>query len=173
MNFPIDCYRSGMIQITESVFETMLGITVTGLEVSAEALEVPLTAAVYYAGAWRGALLIECSERHACMWSGCLMDIASPSPSDARDGLGEVANMLAGNLKPLLPPGVGISIPSVVEGSDYSLRICGGNLTEHIEFKDAIGRFRVKLVKVQTEVTPGHDVVPERIGPPSQPLFRG
>jgi CheY-specific phosphatase CheX len=159
MNFSIDCYRSGMIQIAECVFQTMLGIAVTGLEDTSAALEVPLTAAVYYAGAWKGALLIECSERHAALWTGRLMNIAEPSPSDARDGLGEVANMLAGNLKPLLPPGVGISIPSLVEGSHYSLRICGGNLTERIEFADAIGRFRVTLVKVQTEVTMGQDLV--------------
>ncbi len=150
MNFPIEGYLPGLIQITESVFETMLGSAVTRLEQAEIALEVPLTAAVYYAGAWKGAVLLECSGRQATVWSGHLMDQTEPSPADARDGLGEVANMLAGNLKPLLPPGVGISIPSVVEGSDYSLRVCGGNLTQQIVFADALGPFRVTLVKVPT-----------------------
>jgi hypothetical protein len=56
--------------------------------------------------------------------------------------------MMAGNLKPLLPPGVGVSIPSVVQGSDYSLRICGGNLFETVQFADALGTFRITLVEV-------------------------
>jgi len=41
---------------------------------------------------------------------------------DVRDALGELANMLAGNLKSVLPSGVVLSMPSVIEGSDYSLR---------------------------------------------------
>jgi len=47
-----------------------------------------------------------------------------------RDALGELANMLAGNLKSVLPSGVVLSMPSVIEGSDYSLRICGKRLIE-------------------------------------------
>lgn len=150
MDFTIEDYRSGMVQTTAAVFETMLGVSVTVLESPGAAPVTPLTAAVYYAGSWQGALLLECSERQASDWSKRLMDIPEPAAADARDGLGELTNMLAGNLKPLLPPGVGISIPSVVEGSDYSLRVCGGKLKERIDFAAATGPFSVTLVKVQT-----------------------
>lgn len=149
MDFRIDCYRSGMVQITESVFETMLKTRLTVLENRKMAPVAALTAAIYYAGQWQGALLVECSQEQARAWSGRLMDLTEPSDADARDGLGELTNVLAGNLKPLLPPGVGISIPSVVDGTDYSLRVCGGNLTERIDFADAHGPFRVTLVIVE------------------------
>ncbi len=151
--FPIACYRQQIAEITASVFETMLGLPVR--ECGASTSEGPgeLTAAVYYAGSWRGALLVECSTEQAMHWAAVLMSLEPPlSVDDARDGLGELTNVVAGNLKPILPPGIGLSIPSVVQGSDYRLRICGGNLFERLEFEDESGRFRVTLVEV---VQPG------------------
>ena len=41
--------------------------------------------------------------------------------ADLRDALGELTNMAAGNLKTLLPGSDDISLPTVVEGSDYGL----------------------------------------------------
>lgn len=83
-----------------------------------------LTAAVYYAGAWKRALLLECSLEQAMEWGSRLMELPAPvAVKDARDGLGELCNVIAGNLKPLLPPGVGLSTPSVVRSAGYSLRV--------------------------------------------------
>ena len=67
---------------------------------------------------------------------------------DVRDSLGELANMVGGNLKSVLPPGVALSMPSVVDGSDYALRICGGNATNTVAFSSALGIFWVTLVQV-------------------------
>jgi CheY-specific phosphatase CheX len=112
------------------------------------------TASVFYAGAWQGALILDCTREQAMEWSARLMSLDPPiSLDDARDGLGELTNVMAGNLKPLLPPGVGLSIPSVVQGSDYSLRLCGGNLTETLCFEDQYGTFRITLI----EIMPAHD----------------
>jgi CheY-specific phosphatase CheX len=75
------------------------------------------------------------------------MDVPPPvSLEDARDGLGELCNVLAGNLKPMLPAGVGISAPSVVAGADYSLRLCGAAVCESSQFGSADGAFRVALI---------------------------
>jgi hypothetical protein len=77
------------------------------------------------------------------------MGLSGPvAPDDVRDGLGELTNVIAGNLKPLLPSGVSLSIPSVVEGRDYALRLCGGNLFETLWFEDPLGPFRITLVEV-------------------------
>lgn len=147
--FPLDCYRRQIAEITQSVYQTMLGIDVELVEGAEQSSVAALTAAVYYAGSWKGALLVECSVEQAKAWSGRLMSIEPPVPlDDAHDGLGELTNMIAGNLKALLPPGVGLSIPSVVQGSDYSLRICGGNLFEALPFADGEGGFRITLVEV-------------------------
>ncbi len=67
---------------------------------------------------------------------------------DVRDAPGEMANVIAGNLKPLLPPGVGLSMPSVVQGDDYRLGVCGGTLTERLNLEDESGEFRITLIEV-------------------------
>lgn len=139
--------RAGMIQVTESVFETLLNTAVNRLDTPVEAFAPALTAAIFYAGAWQGALLVECSEEQARAWTSQLMGIPEPSPEDARDGLGELANVLAGNLKPLLPPGVGISTPSVVEGSDYSLHVFKAHQVEQVYFAGEQGPLRITFAK--------------------------
>ena len=147
--FPIECYRPQIAEIAQTVYQTMVGVSVEPVDSSEQASPGALTAAVYYAGSWKGALLVECSAEQAKSWSARLMSIPPPiSLDDARDGLGELTNMMAGNLKALLPPGVGLSIPSVVQGSDYSLRICGGNLFETLHLADGEGVFRITLVEV-------------------------
>jgi chemotaxis protein CheX len=67
---------------------------------------------------------------------------------DVRDTMGELANTLAGNLKSVLPHGIGLSMPSVVEGTDYSLRICGGNLIDRMPFSSETGVIWVTLIEL-------------------------
>jgi len=150
-NATVESYRAGMVQVTEAVFETMLKTGVTVLDEPGETPASPMTAAIFYAGQWKGALVLECSEPQARAWSSRLMDIAEPTAEDARDGLGELTNVLAGNLKPLLPPGVGISTPSVVQGSDYSLHVFRGQWVERVAFADEQGPFRVMFAKVDPD----------------------
>jgi CheY-specific phosphatase CheX len=147
--FTLETYRDGISQVAVAVYETMLDVCLRAAAPPCAPAPNSFTAAVYYAGTWKGAMLLECSREQAMDWAARLMSIQPPiSPDDTRDGLGELTNVLAGNLKPLLPPGVGLSIPCVVEGSDYSLRICGGNLSESLYFEDQFGSFRITLVEV-------------------------
>ena len=106
----------------------------------------PLTAAVYYAGAWKGALVIECSGRQASRWAEGFMPLTGPATSeDARDGLAEIANVIAGNLKPFLPPGVSLSMPSVIEGTDHKLRLPESCHRDTVPFADEMDPFRISL----------------------------
>jgi len=148
--FPIACYRSGIADATIAVFQTMLGLGVEEVAHAPERAAFGFTAAIYYAGEWKGALLIECTAGRAVDWTARQLGIPREAAlaDDVRDALGEVANVLAGNLKPLLPRGVGLSMPSVVEGSDYALYLCGGNLFERLDFSDGHSPFRVTFVEV-------------------------
>ena len=144
---PNESYRPGISQITEAVFSTMLDLPIFPTAPGPESERYELTAAVYYVGAWQGALLLECAMEQAMEWGSRLMSLPSPiAVEDARDGLGELCNVLAGNLKPLLPQGVGLSTPSVVKGADYTLRVCNDTLCERLHFADTAGAFRVTLI---------------------------
>jgi chemotaxis protein CheX len=63
-----------------------------------------------------------------------------------RDVLGELANMIGGNLKCILVPGIRLSMPSVVDGSDYSLRVCGAEVRERLAFQCGEGTFWITVL---------------------------
>jgi chemotaxis protein CheX len=149
--FPIDTYREDLERIAHDIFETMLGVEVEAAGQEWQPARDRLTGAVYLAGAWRGAVLLECGRRQAYHFTNRLMAVPLPDEvdDDVRDTMGELANMIGGNLKSVLPRGVVLSMPSVVEGGDYSLRVCGGNaMVERVACRSPAGVFWITLVEV-------------------------
>jgi CheY-specific phosphatase CheX len=146
----IDAYRANVVQVVDTVFKTMLGLKVEPYPMDWVRPPDMVTAAVYFAGSWQGAVLLECTRSQACTFAQLLMSIGPPTTvdDDVRDTLGELANMLAGNLKSVLPGGVVISMPSVIEGSDYSIQICGNRSIERVPFWSMDDVFGVTLVEI-------------------------
>jgi chemotaxis protein CheX len=151
VQFPVEAYQSEVTQIVSNVFATMLESPPVPVDHDTwEPEPGRITAAVFFAGEWKGAVLIECPEDLARHWTACLMSIEEPKEygDDVEDAMGEIANMIGGNLKSVLPSGVGLSMPSVVRGRNYSIKICGGNLTSRQSFRTADSSFWVTLVEV-------------------------
>ena len=59
--------------------------------------------------------------------------------------MGELANMIGGNLKSVLPKGVTLSLPCVMEGKNYSFHVCKVNESFKIAFGGAHGTFWVTI----------------------------
>jgi chemotaxis protein CheX len=96
-------------------------------------------------------VLLECDVRQACRFAGRFLSV---DPSDTvddvvRDVLGELANMIGGNLKCVLSQGIRISMPSVMDGSDYSLRVCGAEVRARHAFQCADGLFWVTVLAMR------------------------
>jgi len=145
----IDSYESETMRIVEDVFRTMLHVETHPNPGPESAGPSALTSVVQFAGEWKGAVLLQCDEHQACVVASRLIPGIEPARIDAdvRDALGEITNMVGGNLKPILPPGVVLSMPSVVEGSDYALHMCGGNSARTWSFGGDLGTFSVTLVQ--------------------------
>ena len=141
-------YRENVVPVVDMVFSTMLGLKVEPYPMPWARPTDMVTAAVYFAGVWQGAVLLECTRHQARTFAQLLMSIgpSTLTGDDVRDALGELANMLAGNLKSVLPAGVALSMPSVIEGSDYSLQICGKRSIERVPFWSTEDIFGVTLV---------------------------
>jgi len=139
----LEIQPSELAQIVESVFATMLGIEAARCERPWFAGADRLTSAVHLAGDWNGAVLLECDRRQACRFAGRFlsMDLSDTVDDVVRDVLGELANMIGGNLKCVLGPGILLSMPSVMDGSDYSLRVCGVEARQRIAFQCDDGLF--------------------------------
>ena len=98
--------------------------------------------------------------RSAFEFTAKLMQIPKPLQfdNDVYDALGELANMIGGNLKSVLPRGVSLSLPSVVEGANYSVHICGRHRNKKMAFEGTDGPFWVTLV--ETEDPAAHGMMP-------------
>jgi len=144
-----ESYAANAAQVVEDVFQTMLGLEVVPTQVIWPPEEDLLNVTIHYAGPWKGALLFECTHKQAFLFTSRLMSIEPPEfvNDDVRDAVGELANMIAGNLKPLLPPGLSLSMPTIVEGTDYAVRILGGSLAEMLAFRCPAGLFWVTLIE--------------------------
>jgi chemotaxis protein CheX len=148
----VEAYDTEVCRIVQDVLMTMTAYPVTPESVPNSEQTDRATCAVYFAGAWSGAILLDCPLAMAFEFTARLMRIPKPIQfdNDVYDALGELANMIGGNLKSVLPRGVTLSMPSVVEGSKYSVRVCGANNYKRMNFAGPDGPFWVTLVETQT-----------------------
>jgi chemotaxis protein CheX len=148
----IEILPSELAQIVESVFGTMLSLEVGECGTPWFPSGNRLTSAVHLAGDWNGAVLLECDRGQACRFAGRFLSIDPPDTVDdvVRDVLGELANMIGGNLKCVLTRGIRLSMPSVVDGNDYSVRVCGAEVRERLSFQCAEGLFWITVLTTRT-----------------------
>jgi chemotaxis protein CheX len=135
-------------QVVESVFGSMMSLEVTGSATPWIAGAGRLVSAVYLAGDWNGAVLLECDQSQACRFAGRFLSINTPEEvdDDVFDVLGELANMIGGNLKSLWGAGIRLSMPSVVDGTNYNLRIVGAKVLEQLTFECDEGLFWITVL---------------------------
>ncbi|WP_432830454.1 chemotaxis protein CheX [Dactylosporangium sp. CA-092794] len=80
-----------------------------------------VTASVSVTGAWRGHVLVSCSDQAAKNVAAALLGIEfeEVAEEDIADALGELANIIGGNVKSLLPEPCALSLPHVhVDGAN-------------------------------------------------------
>jgi chemotaxis protein CheX len=142
-----------LAEIVRSVFITMMGLEVSVCDTPSIASAGRLTSFVQLTGDWNGTVIFECTKRQACQFSGRMLAMDPPEAvdDDVRDMLGELANMIAGNLKSGMAPGVRLSMPTVMDGSDYDLRVCGSQVQDKLTFECAEGHFVVTVLSNQGE----------------------
>jgi hypothetical protein len=95
-----------------------------------------LAACIQIAGAWNGAILLDCPVEVARLAASVMFNTTPDdvTVSDQQDAIAELVNMLGGNIKALLPEPCHLSLPSVVEGGDYSTRVPGTRLVNRGAF---------------------------------------
>lgn len=136
-------------QIVAAVFQAMLGLEVEPAGEVRRSGPAEMSAMVHLGGTWDGALMLETSRSQACRLAARFLSIDPPKAvdDDVRDVMGELANMIGGNLKCALAPGATLSMPAVTDGSDYSLRIGKGILVERRAFRCTEGTFWVSRIE--------------------------
>jgi chemotaxis protein CheX len=115
-----------LLEDVEAIAAVVMG-SIAGVVLEPAAGEIPgdrpaLTGCVHIDGAWNGAAIVECELPLARRIAATLFGRSDDevSPDDVRDALGEITNMIGGNVKALLPAPSRASLPTVVDGADYA-----------------------------------------------------
>ncbi|HUB79366.1 MAG TPA: chemotaxis protein CheX [Bryobacteraceae bacterium] len=137
--------------VVASVFSTMMGLEVHPSTEQCPGLAGVLTSSVYLTGEWNGAVAVHVAPPQACAFAGRFLGIPAEEAvtNDVRDVMGELANMIAGNLKCTLAPGIRVSIPSVTDGAEYSLRVCHARTLCRVCFRGEGGPCWVTLLEAE------------------------
>jgi len=138
-------------QVVSTIWEHLLGLPIgRGDEAALPSRnDGCLTGCIQIAGAWRGAVTLVSTHSMARRIAAAMFALEESSiPNDMiQDALGEVTNMTAGNLKSLLPETCFLGLPTVVEGSDYGIRVSDSRLLARIPFQCQDEPFHVSLVE--------------------------
>lgn len=102
---------------------------------------------VQITGTWCGAVLVQCSPEFAAKAARIIFaSEGTGGEDDERDALGELTNMIAGNLKALLPSPSFLALPTVSEGIDHVLEVLGSRMVDKYELSVAGEQLTVVVV---------------------------
>jgi chemotaxis protein CheX len=128
-----------LCQLTENIWMSVLGLAVqrSSDDGVLSRKEHTLAGCVQITGAWEGAVTLYCSAPLARQAASIMFGINQEEASneEVQDALAELANITGGNVKTLLPEPCALSLPTVIEGNDYIVRIPGSILASRVAFE--------------------------------------
>jgi chemotaxis protein CheX len=142
--------EADLTEVVRSVWDAMLGLTLIPSETPYEAdtADRSLCGCVQITGSWEGAVMIDLPEKlardAAAAMFGCEPD--DLSDDEVLDALGEVANMVGGNVKGMIDGECKLSLPTVAEGADFRIAVPGSGVQTVLVFDCAGKPFQVKLL---------------------------
>jgi chemotaxis protein CheX len=145
-------FHSKIVEVTKEIFETMIMMDVTPGQPLAEHVSkfnYSLSAMVGFAGFKQGNLTIHAPEKVAIgLTQNFLGTEIEEINEDVQDAMGELANMIAGSLKPIISnegKSVELSLPSVVYGKEYTMTVVAKADWIIVPFTVSHGQFLVGL----------------------------
>ncbi len=110
-----------------------------------------LDAIVNISGDWQGTVVLQCPRSLGARAAQIMFDLghAPASLEEVQDALGELINITGGTIKGLMPGSCQLSLPSVIEGADYSIRVPGTRAVTRLVFEWLGEHFIVTLLAVE------------------------
>jgi chemotaxis protein CheX len=139
-----------ILEIASDVWASLLGMTL-------DELPVPMasgahdahssTATVHITGSAHVSVVLSCSTRLAQLVAATMFDMDESELADDEvvDAFGEIANIVAGNIKSLLPEPSALSLPTVTQGAGHVVTIPGARLLEYVDLVCAGERLSIAL----------------------------
>lgn len=133
----VDLSVETVVEVVQTIFSTMIDLEARPTKAAGLPQGSRVTSSVYLEGSWNGAVSVECGLKDASFLAGKFLAVDPPESfdDDVRDAMGELANVIGGNLKATMGTDVRLSMPSVIHGSDYQVNVCGSVIHDRIAFE--------------------------------------
>lgn len=145
-------YETEVEQIVQTVCGTMLGVEVVRGDGDFTPDEECLVAAIQITGGWTGCVTLGLASTTARAVAAAMLQTpeADVTAADQEDTAAELVNMIGGNLKSVLPGPSSLSLPTVVAGHHFGLRVQGAELLDDFWFDSPLGGARVRVYARQS-----------------------
>lgn len=124
-------------QVSSDIWTSIVGLDIEPGELGAPTTrETTLTGFINVTGSWEGTVTLECPSSLAVAGASAMfgMEPDELGSEEIEDALGELTNMTGGGLKALLPSPCQLSLPTVVEGMAYRVKLPGSHLLREVAF---------------------------------------
>ena len=120
--------------VTCQVWENILSIEAVPVP-ARDGAQLSVASSVQIIGVWNGAVMLSMPPELGTLIATTMFELAAEDldPTELDDAVGEMANMIGGNIKSLLPGPSQLSMPTVVRG-DHAPGFPGTVISEHLEF---------------------------------------
>jgi len=159
-------------EATHQVFNTMIGVKLRDREPVCETESAMhsegVVALIGVAGDWAGTGAFRCSAEMARKISSLLLMQEFPAvDQEVLDAIGEVMNMILGNVKTAMEEGLGpmgLSIPTVIYGRNFTTRSVGRSEWTIVPFEFEGEVFEIQISLAQRPTGGGEDATrPQRL----------
>ena len=146
-------YDNLIEQIVQSGFSTMLNLDLFRAETSNAPDHESLFATIHIAGAWTGSVVLSLSPEVALQATSAMLGLpeSEVTETERQEVAVELANMIGGNLKSLLPAPSYLSLPTIVAGREFYLQVRDAELLEDVFMACEAGLLRTRLFARRAE----------------------
>ncbi len=136
-----------LASVVEGAISVLLGFDPGHLMPGADPTMCTIGAAVHFTGDWQGAVVVACDSAYGRDAAAAMFGSEPESVDDDEfgDALGELANVIAGNVKPLLPAAANLSLPTVIQGADVHVGILGAQQCHGIVYRRGSSELSVRV----------------------------
>ncbi len=139
-----------IVSISENVLGTMMQFDVSGTNLVDLPEHDQVTGCVQISGEWTGAVLLRTTMDFATQAAANLLALPREEvqPEDRQDAMAELANMIGGNVKSILPGPSYLSLPSVAIGKEFDFRLHGTTVVCQVPMLSAGEPFHVVVSQI-------------------------
>jgi CheY-specific phosphatase CheX len=142
--------QDDVVQLASQIWETILGGPLErDLSPPVGARPATQVACVQITGGWCGAVIIDCDPDLARQAAAKMFGVPpdKTGTNDMQDAVAEIVNMTGGHVKALFAEPCALSLPTVINGGDFTARFPGGRVVFTVPLHHNGSRLSITLLE--------------------------